>query len=185
MGKWGAHMIKWCFGSCHKTREFWFSHPFQAAWLGALNFVQQIVSAKKSIKSDPTVRRYNIWNQSAHGLVWICNSTPFNPLKSNQVLSIMLCSHLRLQAVDSEMLPFKTHHVVLSLKRCGERKLLQEHGQHINTLLTQVRDVKYLISWENDMVKIFLKAYERNENTLLRDSVVLSVTVGVFGSRLF
>lgn len=127
--------------------------PLPSCLAGCFKFCSANRLCKKSIKSDPTVRRYNIWNQSAHGLVWICNSTPFNPLKSNQVLSIMLCSHLRLQAVDSEMLPFKTHHVVLSLKCCGERKLLQEHGQHINTLLTRVRDVKYLISQENDMVK--------------------------------
>lgn len=68
--------------------------PMGAAWPSGVNFVWQIVS-EKSIKSDPCVRLCNFWNQSAGGLVWICNSTPFIPLKRNQSVSITLCSHLR------------------------------------------------------------------------------------------
>lgn len=52
---------------------------FGASWPSDLNFVHQIVS-EKSIKPDPSVRRCYIWNHSAHGLVWICDSTPFSPL---------------------------------------------------------------------------------------------------------
>lgn len=73
-----------------------FKTLIRAAWPGSLHFAQQIVS-EKSIKSDRGVRLHNIWNHSAHGLVWICNSTPFSPLKSNHSLSITLCSHLGLQ----------------------------------------------------------------------------------------
>lgn len=50
---------------------------------------------KKSINVGPSGHFCNIWNQPGHGLVLICSSTPFRPLKRNSSLSVTLCSHLR------------------------------------------------------------------------------------------
>lgn len=123
---------------------------------GGLNFVQQIVS-EKSIKCDPGVRLCNIWNQSAHGLVWICNSTHFSPPKSNHSLSITLCSHLGLQACQLEILPFKKHHVVLSLRCCTKRKcwIVKRAWTAYKQIAHVVGYVKYLQIEENNMLFFF------------------------------
>lgn len=124
-------------------------------WLSHLTCSLKFHSAnhfgRKSIKADLTLVRYNIWNQSTDGLVWICNSTPFNPLKSNQVVSITPCSHLRLQAVYHEMLPLKKKTLCCSFIEVLQGKQIvkgswveSKHKKNVNCLMSLENESSFL-----------------------------------------
>lgn len=120
-----------------------FTYLIGAAWSGSLNFVQQIVS-EKSIKSDPSVPPCNFWNQSAHGLVWICNSTPFSPPKRNRRLSITLCSHLRAEKLSAPRhCHLKTIMLLLRRREAGKENCFKSVDS-IYKYIDTVFYVKYL-----------------------------------------
>lgn len=53
--------------------------------------------------------------------------------------------------VGSEMLPFKNYHVVLSVKCYRKKKIVLRAWAAYKNMLTQIWDVEYLISEENDV----------------------------------